>query len=766
MAGREDDPFPTGGGFEVLAGLSASEREGLIGRNLDGYRIGGLIAEGGMSTVYRAMRVDGSFERDVAIKVSPISGFSAAMRERFMREQGVLAGLNHPHISQLYDARLTEEGWPYIVMELIDGAPITEYCNAQSLSITERIRLLIDVIAAVSFAHANLVVHRDIKPSNVLVDANGSVKLLDFGIAKLLEDESRELTRATAMTPRYASPEQLLQKPVSIASDIYQLGLLMLEVLTGSVPTEHESLTEAIQRSADGRPLVLPATLRQAIPYEVTLVIEQCLRVEPGERYRDANALRDDVSDYLSGYPVSAAGQGSGYRIRKFVKRNSVAVLASTAAVLVLIAGGIAYTVSVNEARSIAEAERDEAERQAEIARKSLDFLTTVLNSADPNVAQAGSMTFREVLDAGVERIGIDLADQPEIQSRLYLDLSQTYQNIGDQEVQQQLIDLAEGPTREAFGENSEEFLGLRLARGTKFYRSGEYEEGKAYYEALLSDATRILGPGQTITLRARSALSNNLWGLGDMQGFTEISVENLRYADDALGSGDEFTLNAAHNLSIAWVNQGNYEEVIKLASKYAAIAEESLGPGHSTTLALLSILASAHGYTGDLEQELELRKLIIDRGMVARGKDHPDVGSAKVNLAYVYNDLEQYVEVERLFSEAVDIWTTSLGPENPTTLRGRRNLAVFQAQQGLNPDALRNLEQVIEIQSTNLGPEHPNTIESRLYRAELLLRRGAADVDSEIAAVSAVGDRILGENSPIMQRFREAIAALRAASD
>ena len=159
MAGSEKDPFSTGAGLGVLSEISAGDQEALIGRELDGYRITGFIAEGGMSRVYRASRIDGSFERDVAIKLSAVSGFSSAMRERFMQEQSVLAGLNHPHISQLYDARVTDEGWPYIVMELVDGSPISLYCGEQSLSMNDTIRLMIDVVDAVAFAHSNLVVH-------------------------------------------------------------------------------------------------------------------------------------------------------------------------------------------------------------------------------------------------------------------------------------------------------------------------------------------------------------------------------------------------------------------------------------------------------------------------------------------------------------------------------------------------------------------------------------------------------------------------------
>jgi len=440
MRGSDGDPFSTGAGLGVLSELSGGDREALVGRELDGYRITAFIAEGGMSRVYRASRIDGSFERDVAIKLSAISGFSPAMRERFMQEQSVLAGLNHPHISQLYDARLTPEGWPYIVMELVDGSPITCYCQEQSLALGDRIRLLIDVVEAVAFAHANLVVHRDIKPSNVLVTTSGRVKLLDFGIAKLLEDEPGNLTRTGAMTPRYASPEQLLGKPISIASDVYQLGLLLAEVLGGSLPTEGETLTDAIQRSAAGRPLTLPGALRQSLPREITLVIEQCLRAEPGERYRDANALRSDLEAYLSGYPVSAAGQRPGYRLRKFVQRNRAGV-----------AGALLTLVALVSATAVTGWQMVEAKRQQGIAvyqqqrvQASNEFYSLLMEEMGE-----GALTSVELLDRGRSLLESQFGTNQPFMASVLFDVARRYSSLGERQREAELLQEAERIARD-----------------------------------------------------------------------------------------------------------------------------------------------------------------------------------------------------------------------------------------------------------------------------------------------------------------------------
>ena len=351
----KEDPLATGAALGVLGSLGAGRTGSLVGRQLGDYRIESLIAEGGMSQVYCGVRSDGKFDRKVAIKASPVSGFNEAMRDRFMREQSVLAALNHPNVAQLFDAQVSEDGWPYIVMELVEGEPIVEYCESKHLDLEARLQLLVRVTAAVAFAHARLIVHRDIKPSNVMVNESGQAKLLDFGIAKLLEDEQRALTTDRPMTPRYASPEQLLGEPITTASDVYQLGLLMFEVLTGRPPSKDETITEAIQRAAKREPLPLDRDALDTLPSELRLIIEQCLRVEADERYPDVNALRADLEAWLGGYPVGAAGQGALYRFGKLLRRNATTAAVAAVALVAIVGGSAWYTLQLAEARDLAE---------------------------------------------------------------------------------------------------------------------------------------------------------------------------------------------------------------------------------------------------------------------------------------------------------------------------------------------------------------------------------------------------------------------------
>jgi tetratricopeptide (TPR) repeat protein len=496
MTGSDTDPFSTGAGLGVFLELSTDNQETLVGRELDGYRITRFIAEGGMSSVYRASRIDGSFERDVAIKLSAISGVSPAMRERFMQEQSVLAGLNHPHIAQLYDTRLTAEGWPYIVMELVEGSSITQFCSKQSLPLADRIRLMIDVVDAVAFAHGNLVVHRDIKPSNVLVTTDGNVKLLDFGIAKLLEDERGDLTRAGAMTPRFASPEQLLGKPISIASDVYQLGLLLAEVLGGRLPTEGETLTDAIQRSADGRPVTLPNAMRQSLPPEITFIIEQCLRVEPGERYRDANSLRLDLEAYLLGYPVSAAGQRPGYQLRKFVQRNRGGVLGALLSLLALVSATLITGWQMVEAKQ----QRDIAIYQQQRVQASNEFYSLLMEEMGD-----GAFTSVDLLDRGRNLLESQFGKNQPFMATVLFEVSRRYASLGERQREIELLREAERIARAHGDDNVLAAVLCKQARNNLAQdpdlAADQLAEGMVLYEALATPGIET----SVDCLRARS---------------------------------------------------------------------------------------------------------------------------------------------------------------------------------------------------------------------------------------------------------------------
>jgi eukaryotic-like serine/threonine-protein kinase len=397
-----------------------------IGRRIGVYEIAEEIGHGGMGEVYRAARVDGQYEKQVAVKLVRGGYDSRLILERFRHERQILATLDHPNIARLIDGGTTEEGTPYLVMELIEGLPIDQYCEEHNLSLNERLHLFEYVCSAVQYAHQRLVIHRDIKPSNILVTVEGVPKLLDFGIAKILDPSAGlETTLVRPMTPEYASPEQIRGDPITTASDVYSLGVLLYRLLTGRSPyrvdtrnaTEHARAVSEIEPERPSvvisRPTMLGANgqtprpiggsphsakMRRLLKGDLDNIVLKCLRKEPDRRYVSADKLQEDIYRHLQGLPVLAAPDSLLYRTRKFIQRNKVGV---TAAALVLLAIVGAVSVSLRQAQ-IAEQQRRRAEKRFEDIRKLANSL--IFEIHDSIEALPGATPSRKLLlDRAVE---------------------------------------------------------------------------------------------------------------------------------------------------------------------------------------------------------------------------------------------------------------------------------------------------------------------------------------------------------------------------
>jgi serine/threonine-protein kinase len=379
----------------------------LVGQKIGAYTLVSPIGQGGMGSVWLGERSDGRFERRVAVKFLNIALVGLVGEERFKREGKMLGRLAHPHIAELIDAGVSPAGQPYLVLEYVDGEPIDQYCDDRALDVQARLRLFLDVITAVAHAHANLIVHRDLKPSNVLVRGDGQVKLLDFGIAKLLEDEEHPeaatlLTREGAgpLTPAYAAPEQVTGKPVTTATDVYALGVLLYVLLSGQHPggtgshapadlvkaiveAEPPRMSDAV--AADPARAVLRCAtldkLRRLLRGDLDTIVAAALKKHPQERYASVTALGDDVRRYLRHEPISARPETLAYRAAKFVRRNRVAVALASLALVSAVAGVVGTTMQARAAR----VQRDFALRQLTRAEAINDLNTFVLSDAAPS---------------------------------------------------------------------------------------------------------------------------------------------------------------------------------------------------------------------------------------------------------------------------------------------------------------------------------------------------------------------------------------------
>jgi tetratricopeptide (TPR) repeat protein len=425
---------------------SAEVRPSLAGRQIGPYRLLDEIGHGGMGTVHRAARTDDAFQRTVALKLVRAAASSDFIQQRFLRERQILGRLQHPNIATVFDGGTTDDGQPYLVMEYVEGEPIDRYCAARELSTRHRLEMFRQVCAAVHYAHQNLVVHRDLKPGNILVTVDGTPKLLDFGIAKLLAagvdpEAAPTATMLPMMTPEYASPEQVRGETITTASDVYSLGVVLYELLTGRRPyvVRTESLEEIVRAVCGTEPAPPSVALRTgsvgATPTPVTVgdlrgdvdtITLKALRKEPVRRYPSAQELSEDIRRYLKGLPVTARGESKTYRIAKFVGRHRLGAGAALLLAASLV-GGI--VVSVREAR-IAEEQRRRAERRFDDVRKLAR--TLMFDVHDGIAALPGSTATRKLLVTEALTYLDSLAGETGGDPSLLMELATGYQKMGD----------------------------------------------------------------------------------------------------------------------------------------------------------------------------------------------------------------------------------------------------------------------------------------------------------------------------------------------
>ena len=496
--------------FDDLEPVDEAARLGLgEGAAVGPYRLLKEIGQGGMGSVWLAERADGQLKRPVALKLPYIGMARGRLAERFARERDILATLVHPHIARLYDAGVSDQGVPYLAMEYVEGRPLTEHCRERAISLGERLRLFLQVLDAVQYAHGHLVIHRDLKPSNILVNAEGEVRLLDFGIAKLLDDESG-LTEfdGRALTPQYAAPEQILGRSIGTAADIYGLGVLLHELLAGALPyrlsrDSRGALEQAIlevdpppaSRTAEGK----VAWARQ-IRGDLDAVVAKALAKEPERRYATVAALADDLRRYLAGEPVLARPASTWYRAGKFVRRHRWPVGAGTVAFLAMMVG---FAVATWQAQ-VAREQTLLARKEVATAKAVSEFMQGVFgaNSAQqPDPEKARQATARELLDIAVGRIDESLKDAPEARIELLVQLSELYNqlNLFDRSVS--LIDKAVVQTRLTYGEDSPQLVAplVQVAIARRFANIDDPAQ-----RTVLAEAGGLVDNGRNIDANAK----------------------------------------------------------------------------------------------------------------------------------------------------------------------------------------------------------------------------------------------------------------------
>lgn len=704
-ADPSDDAFA--GTHAVVEGIVGAVPGGsglARGDRLGAYSIEREMNRGGMGVVYLAHRADEAFELRVAIKTIAVAG-RPVLAGRFESERRILARLRHPNIVGILDGGTAPDGSPYLVMEHIEGEPLDVYCDRRRLSIDERLELFLQVCDGVDHAHRNLVVHRDLKPDNILVTAEGEVKLLDFGIAKLLAvDGQADRSAATLLggqplTPEYASPEQIRHEPATTSGDIYSLGVVLYELLTGKRPYELPDRTpqtmlrvvcdtaapapsrmvgrEGSQHAAEARATTL-AKLARRLAGDLDNIVLTALRKEGERRYHSASALAEDIRSHLRGEPVRARPLTLAYLTGRFVLRYRVQVVAAVLVFCSLVAGGVATLWQSVRATRAAERAASEATR----TQKMNDFLESLLTTPDPIRGLSPDATLADLTDYALARLDKDFADDPGDRGSLRRTLAGTYLNLGRFDTAREQLELALAENREAYGDKHIETI--------------KTERFRAVYDDMIGDPEAALDDIETVVQ----------------------ALEDLPGHPRELGLAYELYGGTLSNL-------GRNEEALHYFDSSIALLEGVDGSAYDVVQALNN-KAVVLMNDGEFARAVETLEEGLNRSRSVQDDPYPLQARMHANLGLTYKELGRPDDARRHLTSAAKLLTELLGAEHPETLLARIALCeqLLVAAADL-PAADREMAAVLEAATRSLPPEHFIIPYAQTVRAKVLIALG-----------------------------------------
>jgi len=700
----------------------------MVGR----YRIVRLLGRGGMGSVYHAERADDEYQQSVALKIVEWVPSVSDLAGRFRSERQILARLAHVNIARLLDGGQMHDGTPYLVMEHITGTRIDYYCREHRCSTHEKLRLMQQVCAAVQYAHQNLVVHRDLKPSNILVTEEGVTKLLDFGVAKLLRPDALVSSQTQlldrVLTPDHASPEQLLGEPVGTPSDIYALGVLLYELLSGHRPYEFGnmssteiarivSLTSPTPPSARVRSLDrrgVAAELRG----DLDNIVLKAMHRDPERRYQTAAALALDIQNYLDGRPVQARPDTWAYRARKFLVRNGWAAAGVAASVLMISTIIAFYTARLAEERDLAQRERKAADSVAE-------FMIDVFRRANPNERRGAEVTVRDALDAAASRIDRDLINQPRLRLSLMRKMGQSYSGLGLMPEALGLMERQVSLARAQFGETDAELARALEALGHVQYSMSKY-----------APADQAFGEAELIRIRLglehdaewARLLHSIAMNLRAQQRFEE-SIKYHQRAEAsarALPKSESATLgNVLQGFAATYGESGDYAKAERYAREALPLVEGATHEGHDLYANALDTLGTVLRRQYKLEESEAVYRRFVARQTTILGKDHLLVGRAQNNLATMLRAKGDYKAAEQALLEALRIYAAGREPDQLDLAISNHNLAGTYREAGELTKALELADKAIDLKRNATGPGSPQLVSSLIEKSATLRELG-----------------------------------------
>ena len=775
--------------FAAAGRQARADAEEAVGAVIGRYRLLEKIGEGGCGVVYRAEQQQ-PVQRRVALKIIKLGMDTRAVVARFEAERQALALMDHPNIARVFDAGETDRGRPFFVMELVDGVPITRFCDDSRLTLRQRLDLFVKVCLAIQHAHQKGVIHRDIKPSNILVarqDGEAVPKVIDFGIAKATEARLSERTLVTEFaqligTPAYMSPEQLDARRADIdtRSDVYALGVLLYELLTGRTPfstkellrggldemrrriREEEPLrpsavvgalaSEARQAAAAARCLE-PTRMAGLLRGELDWIVMRCLEKERAQRYATANALADDVRRHLNNEPIAAAAPGGFYSFKKFARRHRAAFAAGLAFATLLVAAAavsawLAARATQAErlaqerlqtetaARAAAERQRARAtaaEKQAkdEAARATAInnfLLDDILIQADPTRQRDRNLTVRDAVDAAARRIDWKFVGQPLVELALRETLGRTYVTLGEYQSASIQYERAIALARPELGAEHPRTLNLLTSQSDLLRLQGRWVEAEVLARELLAIQTRVRGADADETAVVMHQVAALLLEQGRAAEAEPLLRQVVAIHARARGSEDSTTLFARNTLGNTWYEMGEVDRAEREHREVLAIRVRFAGPESLEATYSMNGLAAALRWKGEFTESIALMRKVVAIRTRVQGPEHPETIGAINNLAFTLSEAGLLPEAAELARRAYDARQRILGVEHPVTLITAYHLAVVARRSRQFAEAEQLLRATTDAAHHVMGPMHPQTLLFASALGEVLLLEGKFD--------------------------------------
>lgn len=783
-------------------------RQSLAGRRVGAFRLLREIGQGGMGTVWLAERVDGQFRQQVAIKLIRGGWDAANVLARFRAERQILANLTHPNIARLVDGGVVDGDRPWLALEYVDGIDIVRYCDENRLSLVRRLRLFLTACDAVSHAHAHLIVHRDLKPSNLLVTASGELKLLDFGIAKLIGDSGETATATRIFTPEYAAPEQIQGGAMTTAVDVYALGMLLFELLAGrrpyrtstNAPGQYElAITTqepsrpsgVVTRSGDGdsaialalRRDLTPTRLRRELRGDLDAIVLKALRKEPAQRYASVADMAVDIGNYLERRPVVARKGGWRYRAQRFVRRYAVAISLGVLAVVGLACGLVLALWQANEARL----QRDIARSESDKATQSLEFLLDVFRSVDPAQTQGRKVTADELLARGVDRIDNRSFDSA-VQYDLLLAMGEAYLGIGDSDeahrLFQQAMQLQESAypsdplrrvrllvllSRSAGRADNDDAAGryldeaerllpedaadtetaadLNVSRGIYLINRGRVAEAIDHLAPGVAALQRLRGIDDSMAISAANVLA---WGYEGLDRNEEARAVLMPIIEVLRAAPDDNPVRLADALDALANTYGSGEEAdaaLAMRQDALAITRRIYGDGHPFVQIRMNNMAFSLMSVHDYAGANRMMKEVVARDRATEKPGSSRIGSSVNNLASTEYALGHWAEAERLWNEAIAIRRPA-GDATDTAF-SLTGAAAAAREQGRLHDARERIVEALAMLRAHDAPKPTHLARTLIEYTEIDLAEGRVDCTRAEEAVAVLHDNA-GPDDPL----------------